>query len=343
MSDRFENARIASRQFSRRAAIVGLAGFAATPFASGQALQFPQRMISLVVPYGAGGGTDLLARVLAEELTTRLGQKVLVENIPGAGGMVGTQKAMSSPADGYTLLLGSGSELELAQITDPGAKLGRWTPPAPVGLIGTQPMVLVGRPDLPANNIEELVRLAKSRPGKLSYASAGVGTQLHLLGELLNASAGIDLVHVPYRAAGQIAADVIGGHVDLAVMVLPTTLAHLRTGKLKAFGVSDARRSPSAPDIPALAEFPPFREVDMKIWYGVFAPQGVPAPVLGRLTKELGAAVRAPSVQAKLMEMAVSTPEDTSAQSLEAVKSAGLARMKSVFEGSRRPARASSS
>jgi tripartite-type tricarboxylate transporter receptor subunit TctC len=320
----------------RRALLAALAAAGLAPWTAHAQETYPQRMVSVVVPYGAGGGTDILARVIADELTTRMGQKFLVENVAGAGGVIGTQKVMSSPADGYRLLVGSGSELELMQITDPGAQLGHWSPLAPVALVGTQPMVLVGKPSLPASDASELVAYAKAHPGALSYASAGVGTQLHLLGELLKSTAGIQMTHVPYKAAGQIATDVVGGHMDLAVMVLPSALPHIRSGKMKVFGVSENRRSPAAPDIPALSEFAPFKGVDMKIWYGVFAPHGTPATIVDRLAREIAAAAHASAVQGKLVALAVAVDDDNSAAHLERVKREGLARIKTLFEASQR-------
>ncbi|HVZ42638.1 MAG TPA: tripartite tricarboxylate transporter substrate binding protein [Ramlibacter sp.] len=319
----------------RRTMLAGL-GACLLPMATHAQDAYPHRLVNVIVPYGAGGGTDILARVIADELTTRMGQKFLVENVAGAGGVIGTQKVMSSPADGYQLLVGSGSELELMQITDPTVQLGNWKPLAPVALVGTQPMVLVGRTSLPFSTADELVAYAKSHPGALSYASAGVGTQLHLLGELLKASAGIDMTHVPYKAAGQIATDVVGGHTDLAVMVLPSALPHIRSGKMKVFGVSETRRSPAAPDITTLAESAPFKGVDMAIWYGVFAPGGTPAAIVDRLGKEIGAAAHAPAVQAKLIPLAVAVADDNSAANLERMKREGLAKLRRLYEASQK-------
>jgi tripartite-type tricarboxylate transporter receptor subunit TctC len=293
---------------------------------------YPDKPVTIVVPYGPGGGTDLLARVLAEQLSARLGQSFIVENAPGAGGTIGTRRVMSSRADGYTLLLGSGSELELMQITDPDAKLGQWTALAPVGLIGTQPMVLVGRSSLPAKNTDELVALLRANPGKFSYASAGVGTQLHILGELLKMSARLDVPHVPYKGAGQILGDLEGDHVDLAVMVLPSVLSQIRSGKIIAFGVSDTRRSPAAPEIPTLDESKAFGNVDMKIWYGLFGPAGLPQPVADRLDAALREALKQPAIRQKLLDMAITEAADPSAAQLLEVKRSGLDKIRTVFK-----------
>jgi tripartite-type tricarboxylate transporter receptor subunit TctC len=293
---------------------------------------YPERPVSIVVPYGPGGGTDLLARLLANEMSTQLGQKFIVENVPGAGGVVGTRRVMEAKADGYTLLMGSGSELELMQITDPQAKLERWTPLAPVGLIGTQPMVLVGRSTLPAKTTDALIAALRAEPGKYSYASAGVGTQLHILGELIKSSARVDIRHVPYKAAGQILTDVVGGHVDLAVMVLPSVLPQMRSGQLIAYGISDTQRSPAAPQIPTLDESASLKNIDMKIWYGLFSPAGVPAPIAEKINGAMRAALKQPAVQAKMLDMAVSAAPDPSAAKLMAIKQDGLAKIRTVFE-----------
>jgi tripartite-type tricarboxylate transporter receptor subunit TctC len=294
--------------------------------------EYPDKPVTIVVPYGPGGGTDLLARVLAEQLSARLGQSFIVENAPGAGGTIGTRRVMNAKADGYTLLLGSGSELELMQITDPDAKLGQWTALAPVGLIGTQPMVLVGRSSLPAKNTDELVALLRANPGKFSYASAGVGTQLHILGELLKMSARLDVTHVPYKGAGPILSDLEGDHVDLAVMVLPSVLSQIRSGKIIAFGVSDTRRSPAAPEIPTLNESKAFANVDMKIWYGLFGPAGLPQSVADRLDAAMREALKQPAIRQKLLDMAITEAADPSAAQLLEVKQSGLDKIRTVFK-----------
>ncbi|VTU32094.1 Argininosuccinate lyase [Variovorax sp. SRS16] len=293
---------------------------------------YPERPVTIVVPYGPGGGTDLLARLLAAEMSTQLGQKFIVENVPGAGGVVGTRKVMESKADGYMLLLGSGSELELMQITDPQAKLERWTPLAPVGLIGTQPMILVGRSTMPARSTDALIAAMRADPGKYSYASAGVGTQLNILGELIKSSARVDMRHVPYKAAGQILTDVVGGHVDLAVMVLPSVLPQIRSGQVIAYGISDTQRSPAAPEIPTLDESTTLHDIDMKIWYGLFSPAGVPAPIADKINGAMRAALKQPAVKTKLLDMAVTAAPDPSAARLMAIKQDGLAKIKTVFE-----------
>ncbi|MCJ0764229.1 Bug family tripartite tricarboxylate transporter substrate binding protein [Variovorax terrae] len=292
--------------------------------------------VTVIVPYGAGGGTDALARLVAKELGARMNQSFVVENVAGAGGVIGTQKAMAAPADGYTLLVGSGSELEITRLTDPAAVPGRWTPLAALGLIGTQPMVLVGKAALPFNTTDQLIEHLRQHPGSLSYASAGVGTQLHLLGELTQQVGAFGMVHVPYKSGAQIATDLVGGHVDLAVMVLPTVLAQIKAGKVKAFGVSDNVRSAAAPEVPTLNESRYLDDVDMKVWYGLFAPAGTPPAVGQAIARQMVAVLQAPEVKAKLADLAITPAADTSPAALAALKQSQLARIGKVIEATKR-------
>ena len=300
-----------------------------------RAQDYPARPVNLIVPYGAGGGTDALARIIATELGRRMGQTFVVENVPGAGGTIGTRKVMGSPPDGYTLLLGSGSELEIMRLTDPAAAPEHWVPLSALGLLGTQPMVLVGRASLPLQTTDQLIEYLRQKPRALSYASAGVGTQLHLLGELLKQVGHFDMVHVPYKSASQIAADLVGGHVDLAVMVLPTVLAQLKAGKLRAFGISEPRRSEAAPDIPPLNDSKYLDDIDMKVWYGLFAPAGTPAAIASAIAGNIAPVLREPQVKAKLADMAITPAQDTSPAALALLKETQLARIQKVIEATR--------
>ncbi len=314
-----------------------LAATAAAMSAGVCAQEYPlAKPVTVVVPYGAGGGTDALARLVAKELGERMKQSFVVENVAGAGGVIGTQKVMNAPADGYTLLVGSGSELEITRLTDPAsAPAGKWTPLAALGLIGTQPMVLVGKTALPFNTTDQLIDHLRKQPGSLSYASAGVGTQLHLLGELTKQVGKFDMVHVPYKSGAQIATDLVGGHVDLAVMVLPTVVAQIKAGKVKAFGISDTARSAAAPELPTLNESRYLQDVDMKIWYGLFAPAGTPPAVGQAIARQLVAVLQAPDVKAKLADLAITPAADTSPSALAALKQSQLARIGKVIEGTR--------
>ena len=324
--------------------LTALAATALAPLAQPAAAQaavngWPARSVSLVVPYGAGGGTDQIARVLAARLAETIGQPVVVENVAGAGGVVGTQRVMNAQPDGYTLLLGSGSELELTRITDPQANRSNWAPLSPVALVGTQPMILVARASLGIRDADALVAALKAKPGSLTWASAGIGTQLHVAGELVKSRAGIDMLHVPYKGAPQIVNDLVGGSVDLAMMVVPSVRPMLNEGKLVGLGVTDTRRSDAVPNVPAFEESRTIKGVDMKLWYGVFAPPGMPAALTGAIDAAIGKAMADPALRSRLTELAVTVADDSSAGALDRLKTSQLERIRTVFESLPQPAK----
>ena len=300
---------------------------------SAQARNYPDRTVTIVVPYGPGGGTDMIARLMADGLRTRLHQSVIVENVPGAGGVIGSVKAANAPADGYTLLLGSGSEIEIIRMTDPESVQGKSISLSPVALIGTQPMIVVGNPGLlKADTIDELVEYAKEQAKPLRYGSAGIGTVLHFAGEAIQSAAGIRLDHVPYRGAGQLANDVVGGQIELAIMALPSALPLIRDHRLKAFGLTEAVRTPASPGLPALAESRSVKGIDLKIWYGLFAPAGVPQDVVSRLEKALSETLQQSEVQAKLLAAGVTVAPKPTAKALLETRDTQLAKFRSIAQ-----------
>src|SRR5205085_8821421 len=213
--------------------------------------------ITLIVPFTPGGNVDFAARLLATRLQQALKQSVLVENVAGAGGIVGVQKAVQAPPDGYTLLVGVDSPISIAKFVTPSAvRYDSLRDLAPIGMLNAAPMIILARPTLQANDFTELVKLAKAQPGKLSYGTSGVGTVLHLAMERVKTLAGIDIVHVPYKGGAQIVTDLIGNQVDLAMLVTIATLGQVKSGKIKALGVTTPQRVAQAPEIPALAESP---------------------------------------------------------------------------------------
>lgn len=266
---------------------------------------WPAKPISLVVGYTAGGSVDLVARTIAPELGKRLGQSVVVDNLGGAGGTIGAAKVVKAEADGYTLLMGSGSEVSIARLTNPAVRYDGEKDLAPVTFVGTQPMVLVGKAALAANNADELIALARAQPGKLSYASSGVGTPLNLAGELIKQQGKVSITHVPYKGAPAMATDLLGGQIDLAVMVLSSALPHIQAGKVKAYGVTETRRAAVAPNVPALAESAALKGVDMSVWFGLMAPANTPKAVVERLNTEMQAVLAMPEVRRKLAEAGV--------------------------------------
>ena len=265
---------------------------------------YPSRPVTLIVPYAAGGGVDAVARVIAESLSKRLGQRFVIENVTGAGGVIGTQRAARARADGYTLLFAVENTMAVAKLVQPTVvQYDSQKDFQPISLIGTAPLVLAGKKDLPAGNIAELMTLLKANPGKYSFASSGVGTSLHVLGEMINVEGKVKMVHVPYRAAPQIVTDLISNQIDLAILPLNLALPSYRNGSVKIFGTSERTRSPLAPDLPSLAEHPDLKGVNMTVWYGLFAPANIDSAIVARISEILAAVLRDASMRAKLADV----------------------------------------
>jgi len=265
---------------------------------------YPSRPVTLIVPYAAGGGVDAVARVIAESLSERLGQRFLIENVTGAGGVIGTQRAARAQPDGYTLLFAVENTMAVAKLVQPTVvQYDSQKDFQPISLIGTAPLVLAGKKDLPANNIAELMTLLKANPGKYSFASSGVGTSLHVLGDMINVEGKVKMVHVPYRAAPQIVTDLISNQIDLAILPLNLALPSYRNGSVKIFGTSERTRSPLAPDLPSLAEHPDLKDVNMTVWYGLFAPAGIDSAIVARISDVLATVLRDATMRAKLADV----------------------------------------
>ncbi len=263
--------------------------------------KFPSRPVTLVVPQVAGGANDAIARVLAQKLTEQTGQTFVVDNRPGAGGNVGTASAAKAKPDGYTLLVTADS----VQVINPSlyAKTGfdpvkDFDPVAPLAKAG---YVLVANPTLAANNVAELISLAKMQPGKYAIASAGNGTLNHLIGEMLQKAADIKLQHIPYKGAAAAATDVVSGQVPLSVQSMPSSIAFIKAGKLKVLGVVNEKRLPALPNAPTLGET--LKGFGATPWYGMFAPAGTPKDVSTFLQNELYKALDDADVRAKLANL----------------------------------------
>ena len=254
--------------------------------------------ISLVVPFPAGGAVDYTARAVSTKLAERLGQAVVIDNVAGAGGVVGTTKAVRAPADGYTGLVAPDSTIVIAPLVTPDAvKYDALKDLVPVGLITVTPLILVARPGLPVNSLADLLRYARANPGKLNYASPGVGNLLHVAMEALRQQARIDIVHVPYKAAPQIVTDLIGNQIDLALLVPSTGLPHIKAGKLKALGVTTGDRIAASPEVPPLSDAPELKGFHVTTSIGLFVPARTPAPIVERLSKELSEVLAMPDVR----------------------------------------------
>ena len=264
---------------------------------------WPEKPITLVVPFAPGGSSDNVARTIAPLLGEKLGQPVVIENVGGAGGMLGTQRTVRAPADGYTVLVGSGSEILINKVINPALAYDGIRDLTPVNFLATGPMVLVGKPGLPPANVRDLIQYARARPGALSYASAGNGTPMHVAGELLKMRAGIFLTHIPYRGAGPALVDLMGGQIDLGVSTLSAAQPYIRAGKLKAYAVTSAKPSELAPDIPALGMVPGLEGFDLGVWFGLFLPAKTPADVVQKLQAAAQQVMADPGVRKKLADL----------------------------------------
>ena len=284
-------------------------GFASTTlcllFASEFAhADYPDKALKLIVPYATGGSSDIVARLFGERLEKELGRPVVVENVGGAGGALGAQRVQAARPDGYTLLIGAGSELLIRGLLQP-------TPYevtkdfTPITLIGTGPMVLVGKRDLPAEKLEDLLALARRQPGKMSYGSAGQGTFMHILGEAFKSKAGLEIGHVPYRGAAPLMTDVLGGHIDLGVASLASALPSIKRGMVRGYAVSSLERVPFAPDIPTLSEVNELSGLELELWIGLFAPRGLSPEIASRLERASTKIINASDFKEKLAEQAL--------------------------------------
>ena len=260
------------------------------------AQDYPAKPIRMIIPFPPGGGSDVAGRVVATALSERFGRQVIVDNRAGAGGIIGSELAANAPRDGYTLLM-----VSLAHTVNPWLHdlRGRYHPIksfAPVAIIAASPVVLVVNPGVPVHSVADLVALAKKQPGKLQYASAGVGSVTHLAGELFKYTAKIDMLHVPFKGAGPATLDVVGGHTNLLFGGLLATVPQVRSGKLRALGVGSLKRNPILPEVPSIAEagVPGYETVN---WFGLVAPAGTPAATVGLLHREVTAVQNLPEVQ----------------------------------------------
>ncbi len=299
-------------RFGRRAIL----GIAAVAMAGGWPLSsqaaFPDRPITLVVPFPAGGSTDLIARLVASRMTATLGQQIVVDNRGGAGGNLGSAAVAKAEPDGYTILMGTVATHALNPALYKKMPYDPVKDFAPVSLLVLVPNVLVVNPEFPAKTVPELIELLKAKPGEYAYASSGNGTPLHLSGELFKTMAGVDMVHVPYKGAGPALVDVIAGHVPIMFDNLPPSLEQIRAGKLRGIAVTTKERAPSAPDMPTIAETLPGYETYS--WNAIFAPAGTPQEAIDKLNAAGLAALADPEVKAKLQDLSAtivgSTPDE---------------------------------
>lgn len=282
------------------------------------AQKYPAKPITVIVPQAAGGANDTIARVVAQKLSEQLGQSVVIENRVGAGGNVGTAAAAKARPDGYTVMITADS----AQVINPFLYQSTGFDPVkdfePVAPLARAGYVLVAHPSFPANNVSELVALAKAAPGKYTIASAGNGTLNHLIGEMLQKAADIKLVHVPYRGAAAAATDVVGGQVPLSVQSMPSSIGFIRAGKLKVLGVVNERRLPALPDAPTIGET--LKGFGATPWYGMFAPAGTPKEIVRLLQDEVAKALDSAEARDKLAVVGCEPYKGTAEQLAALVK-----------------------
>jgi tripartite-type tricarboxylate transporter receptor subunit TctC len=262
--------------------------------------QYPTRPVRWIVPYPAGGSTDILARIIGQALTERLGQQFVIENRPGGGNNIGTEAVVHAAPDGYTVLLVNPAHGINATLY-PKLSFNFIRDIAPVAGFMRVPNVMEIYPGIPAKSVAEFIAYAKANPGKINWASSGNGTSVHLSGELFKSMTGIEMTHVPYRGSAPALTDLIAGTVHVMFDNMPSSLPHIQAGKLRALGVTTAQRSHALPDVPTVAETVPGYEASA--WFGVGAPKGTPADVIDKLNKEVNAALKDEKVKARLAEL----------------------------------------
>jgi tripartite-type tricarboxylate transporter receptor subunit TctC len=279
-------------------ALVLLCGVVAFPAAAQS--DYPNKPIRWIVPYPPGGTTDILARLMGQYLSQKLGQPVVIENRAGGGNNIGTEMAVKAAPDGYTILLVNPANAINATLYQklPFNFLNDMTPVA--GIVRV-PNVMTVTKNFPARTVAEFIDYAKKNPGKINMASSGSGTSVHLSGELFKSMAGVDMKHVPYKGAGPATVDLIGGQVDVIFDNMPSIITHIRAGSVRALGVTSAERSPAMPDVPAVADTVPGYEASA--WFGISVPKGTPPAAIARLNREVNAALADPAMKAKLADL----------------------------------------
>ena len=278
-------------------ALALLAAVVSAPAASAQG--FPNRPITLVVPYAAGGGNDAMARIAAELMSRTLGVQVVIENRGGAGGSIATRQVAKATPDGYTLVIGGTGTLAINPTLYGNVGYDPRKDFAPVGLIGTSQLVILVHPSVPVTTVKELIAYAKANPGTLNYASAGVGSGIHLSTEYFRHEAGIQITHIPYKGSGPALTDLVGGHVSIYFSSMPPAIGLVKEGKVRALAVTGPARSPIFPDLPTVAEaaLPGFEAV---LHYGIVAPAGTPPEIIQKLNAALRTAVGSDELKLKL-------------------------------------------
>ncbi|WP_315125781.1 tripartite tricarboxylate transporter substrate binding protein [Comamonas antarctica] len=287
-----------NRSILRRTALAcGIALLAAgSAFADAS---YPNKPITMVIGYPPGGSTDLVGRMVGTELANRLGQPVVIENLGGAGGAIAAQKVAKSAPDGYTIMVGANNELAIARLINKSLKYTIKDFTA-IGMVASQPLVLVASQKAGVKNTDEFIAAVAKAPGQTSYGSSGVGTSLHLAGELVKEQGKLQMTHIPYRGVAPLTTDLVGNNIEYGMFVLSSGLPQIQSGKVIALGTTEAKRSAITPNIPALAENPAFKNVDISVWFALMAPPNLPKPIQDKLKKALNDTLASADFRKKL-------------------------------------------
>jgi len=279
---------------------------------SARAQEWPQKSIRIIVSFGPGGGADIIGRILAQSMQEKLGQPVVIENRPGAGGILGNEMVANAEADGYTLGIMTAGQI-IAGVTKKNLRYDTLTAFAPISQVATASLMIVTRPDFPANNAKELIAVAKADPGKIVFASPGFAATQHFAGEMFMQTAGVKLLHVPYRTSPEAITAVLGKQADVLFDTVSALIGQVQSGQLKALAVTGKDRFPAVPDVPPAIESGGLPGYDVTTWYGVFAPRGTPPAVIAKLNKVLNDSLAEEAVSKRLVTAGVivkgSTPE----------------------------------
>ncbi|HYK15853.1 MAG TPA: tripartite tricarboxylate transporter substrate binding protein [Burkholderiales bacterium] len=297
----------------KRAFALAAAATLAAAASGSSAQSYPNRPVRILVPFPAGAGVDIVARMLGLPLTDLWGQAAVVDNRPGAGGTIACELAAKAAPDGYTLLLGNISTFAMAPSLYKKVNYDPVQSFAPITLVNTSANVLVAHPSVPATTTQALIALAKAKPGQINYASAGSGTSPHLAAELFKSMAGVDLVHVPYKGSPQALTDLLGGQTQIMFASLVSALPHIRQTRLRALGVTSLKRAAALPDLPAISEAG-LRGYDVSVWMGIVAPAGTPPAIIAQLNRQIAALLQSPDIRERLavqgLEAASNSPAE---------------------------------
>ncbi len=318
------------QKFRRHFLQATLMGVALSFVGSAMAQNYPSKPIRLVVPFTPGGVTDTSGRLIAEQLSKRLGQQVIVDNKPGASGNIGTQQVATAEADGYTLLLGFDGTMVINPHVFPKTGFDTLKDFAPIGKIGDAVLILVAHPNFAAKSLKDMIALSKTQAGGLSYGTSGTGGTPHIAGELLKQKTGANLVHVPYKGGGQALTDVLGGNIPLVYTAIAGAIPHVKSGKLLPLAVSSSKRASSLPEVPTFIENG-VTDFEANSWVGLLAPAKTPRAILTRLNTELNAVLSDPEVKERLNGMGI-TASPGSAESFGAEMSRDLAKYGTVVK-----------